>query len=524
MPTAPYLKEIHAAIPRLLSLFDTNEFSPSFGMGDRQYWGWKTTDFANATYQGAAHGLSILYYHDLLPDYLSRAACLDYIAMMFHGAKTITRRDGSLEEAFPYEGSYCVTALVAYDLLSALDFVEDLNKDEHLETIEPMIDYLIQSDEHHAFISNHLTTAAAALFKWVKLFPDHSHTQRAQDKAGALLERILSHQSDEGWYDEYGGADIGYQTLAVSYLCDILHGQNDNHVLRASLEKSSNFLQYFVHPDNSIGGAYAQRNTRVIYPDGIRFLGTDDAISAAITTKISQAVAKQHVVTLSAIDSPNFIPLFNSYCRAAALDATVKEAAKSDHSLPCEIKDSFIKEFSEAGLFIYSSEKFYSVISTKKAGVLYIYDRAQEITCWDYGALYQDSAKRLYGGQVSSDAAGFVFNDEDQTLRIKSPLERITYPYPDPYKFIVLRILNVTVMRFAALREVIKRLLVSLLIDKKSKAFGVTIREIKFGDEIQIHDTVESDLTLEACKINHPFYGIHMASQGYWQRGDTQKD
>ena len=42
---------------------------------------------------------------------------------MVQASRRLTRRDGSLEEAFPHEGSYCVTTLVAFDLLCTLELL-----------------------------------------------------------------------------------------------------------------------------------------------------------------------------------------------------------------------------------------------------------------------------------------------------------------------------------------------------------------------------------------------------------------
>ena len=36
-----------------------------------------------------------------------------------------------------------------------------------------------------------------------------------RDAARQRIEQVLSWQSDEGWFDEYGGADPGYQTLTL---------------------------------------------------------------------------------------------------------------------------------------------------------------------------------------------------------------------------------------------------------------------------------------------------------------------
>src|SRR5690606_11062920 len=121
------------------------------------------------------------------------------------------RRDGSFEEALPYEQSYCVTALAVYDNLCATMRLGTQRFD--VKSLERAIGFLVRRDETHGFISNHLATAVAALRRWDKLTGDAA----ARAKAGRLLDRILSNQSPEGWFVEYGGADPGYQTLCMSH-------------------------------------------------------------------------------------------------------------------------------------------------------------------------------------------------------------------------------------------------------------------------------------------------------------------
>ena len=54
----PYLKEVTNTLPRVLSLFDNDITSQSFGIGDRKFWSWGIIDFPNGTFQGAAHGIA----------------------------------------------------------------------------------------------------------------------------------------------------------------------------------------------------------------------------------------------------------------------------------------------------------------------------------------------------------------------------------------------------------------------------------------------------------------------------------
>lgn len=154
MEENPYLGLIRQTLPRLLALFDVDPTSNSYGMGDRYHWAWGLIDFGNGSYQGAAHGLARLWRAGLWPYPTKRGAFLRQIDALFRGAKRLTRKDGSLEEAFPNEGSFCVTALVAFDLLCAADLLKDEISQEMLvrwqATIRPMIGYLLYADETHA--------------------------------------------------------------------------------------------------------------------------------------------------------------------------------------------------------------------------------------------------------------------------------------------------------------------------------------------------------------------------------------
>ena len=174
----------------------------------------------------------------------------------------ITKKDGSMEEAFPNEGSYCVTALVAYDLLCTIELLNTkVNKKTILKwknIISPLIIFLKKHQENHAFISNHLATAAAALLRWYKIDND----REALAKSKEIINKIISKQSKEGWYLEYEGFDPGYQSLCTYYLSDIYQNYKSKK-LEKSLVSSINFIKYFVHPDGSFGGAYGSRSTRI---------------------------------------------------------------------------------------------------------------------------------------------------------------------------------------------------------------------------------------------------------------------
>lgn len=506
-----YLTQIRAALPRLVALFDEDSTGGSYGMGDRRHWAWALIDFANGTFQGAAGGLARLVAADLLPEPFTTAAAIRRIDAMFLAADRIRRRDGSLEEAFPYEGSYCVTALGAYDLLTAIELLGDRWDAERrramLAVVEPMIRFLERSDETHAIISNHLATAAAALVKWERL------TGETVPRAAELLDRILRHQSQEGWYCEYGGADPGYQSLCTYYLADVLRMIGDER-LEASLDASVRFVWHFAHPDGSFGGLYGSRNTRFYYPAGLEFLAGRFPEAAALAAEMRRSIAAERVVTLAAMDEPNLVPMFNAYCWAATLDAEASLAS----TLPCH-SEPFRRHWPGAGLLVDRGASHYTIVGTRKGGVFYHFsgDRCSAI---DGGLVCRDGRGRRFSTQNL--AAAEDANVTGDEIVVRATFQPVKRRLPTPLQFIMLRLLNVTVMRSMAIRERVKQLIVRLLISGSAAGRGSNERRIRLGPVASAEDETELPDGCERVPAATPFTAIHMASIGYWQAQDER--
>jgi hypothetical protein len=491
-----------------MALFDNDPLSASRGMGDRRHWAWCLMDFGNGTYQGAANGLATLLRHGLLPDGFDPERMEQRIGDLFRASLRLTRRDGSLEEAFPFEGSYCVTALVAYDLLTTVEQLGDTlpssSRDEYLGTISPMIGFLLRSDETHAMISNHLATAVAALCKW-QMLTGEAVVQRAE----ALVRKILKHQSEEGWFSEYGGFDPGYQSLCTYYLAEA-HRVQPELGLAEPILKSIRFLWHFAHPDGSFGGNYGSRNTRFFYPGGIESLAGMIPEAASLAAFMRESIRRKTVVTLAAIDEPNLVPTFNAYCQAAALPHHPASEILPIHD------DPFQRHFPEAGLFIDHGSDHHTIISTAKGGATYHFVEGRLEIC-DTGCAAKAGGK-IYATQSLQPDNKVKFNEQE--LVVECTYLPLLRKLPTPLQFILFRILNLSVLRLHAIREWIKQILVSLLITRKGKAIGTNRRTIRLGRDLNIHDATSLVESGKNLPINGAFSQIHMASQGYWQIQD----
>ncbi len=513
-----YLASLHRALPRLLSSFNFDPTSKLHGVGDRFHWGWKLIDFPNGTFQGAAHGLALLIDMDALPDTLTEKGLLTHINRMIRGLELITAANGSLDEALPNEASFCVTALVAADILAALDILETrLPPDERqlwLRAVNPLVDFLLSQDEHHGMISNHLASAALAVYRWHAVTGD----ERMAARGSMWVDRILRSQSTEGWFSEYGGADPGYQSWCTTQLAQL-------HLLRPDLElgeplsRSLAFLALAAHPDGSFGGSYGWRNTRFLLPGGVTLLADMDANAAALSAFAVDSISRSACVTLDCMDAGNLVPFFNDYA-LAAWGITKIAPTGTTRSLPYQSVRGRTC-YPEAGWLIDSGHSHYSIINMKRGGASAAFHHGARIAD-DPGVVVKDEDGHLYSSQLS--AADAIPNSPptENELCLSFSLQAVDRPQSGPFGFILLRIASLTLFRSLRLGNLIKRMLANFLINKRSSPAGRVTRCYRLGSGFSINDHIEGLNSPKPVANPRHFSAIHMASQGYWQRGDEE--
>ncbi|MEM1399988.1 MAG: hypothetical protein AAGF58_08905, partial [Pseudomonadota bacterium] len=493
---------------------------------DRQFWAWKLIDFPNGTFQGFANGLSSLLANEFIADTLPAEPLIHRIRDYISAIPTVTRRDGSLEEAFPFEKSFCVTALVAYDALRTLENLSSIKRQDVLpdpdKVIGPLIRFVVRADETHGLISNHLATAVAALARWHLLTGESA----AKAKAESLLDRILNNQSEEGWFREYDGADPGYQTLCVSYLADVTK-HLETPRLDQALEKSTSFLVHFVNGDGSFAGLYGSRGTRLYYPAGLEELAPKSPESEALAVVMRDQIQDHRTVPLTSIDAPNLSPVFNNYCQALAArhrrlsgnsEMTIEEARRH---IPAFAGQAQTKHYPSAGLIVDSGPSHHTVVSTAKGGMIH-HAKGGTTVHADWAFLARDKTGRFWSTQHQTNDNQVQFEEDKGLVTVQAEIRSVSSLVPTPVRFVLLRLLNLTVMRLPAANEIVKRLLVRLLITGKGKPAGHVTREIRLGEEPRFNDQVSARIDLRPLSSDRPYCVIHMASQGYWQIQDAE--
>jgi hypothetical protein len=211
---------------------------------------------------------------------LALAYALPIPGNRFHGQETIRRwaiagmhfaartahRDGSCDDYFPFERAVGASA---FSLLGALESARLLgHRDDVLDRFFRRRAAWLAQHREAGRLANHEALTALCLRR-ASTWLDDRRLSAASDRR---LERLLSWQDPEGWFQEYDGADLGYQTLTIWALAE-MHREAPRPATAHALEAAVGFAAAFIHPDGSWGGEYGSRNTYAFYPAGFEIAG-----------------------------------------------------------------------------------------------------------------------------------------------------------------------------------------------------------------------------------------------------------
>jgi len=487
VPGTPYRQIVLSAVPTLLSSQDRDPASPTFGCFDRQYWAWANKDFANADLQRGVYILARLYrWQDDDNPYFDNEHVRSWIEAGIEFLCRIQHGNGAFDQWYPLERSVGTTGFVTGPVVDALELLgDDMSgalRSRACEMLRRAGRLLLTQGEGHGFISNHQAGAALSLYRLYELLGD----DRYKDRSSELIDAVARHQSEEGWFCEYDGADPGYETLGIAYLASLWQ-RSGNPRLFEMLQRSVDFLRYFIHPNGTLGGEYGSRSTELYYPSGIEALAPRCAEARSIATDLRQRVGQGRLTDVANCDVPNFVPLLSSYV-SAMIDATHLEPAPS---LPCAA-EPFTRHFVKAGLYVRKTTSYYSVVGLSKGGTLRLHD-SQGGNC-----IHIDAGLVALSDRGPERSTQILEHDRrctvtDTILSVDAPFyvcsgwRRMT-----PVDFTGLRLFTHSIGRWGALGEWLKRFLARRLISGRKRTDLTLTRTIEFQQEcVTVKDRIE---------------------------------
>lgn len=442
-----YLDVALAAVPRLLASVDRNSFGPTYGCCDRQFWHYRTAAFPSEMYQEAALPLAIAYARRLPGNrwYGEARLAETVVATMRFSART-AHADGSADDYYPFERAL---GAVVFSLQAQAEAYRLLGLDdgELLRFFRRRAAWVADHGESGR-LTNHHALAALGLWRVAKLTDDDALQQAAVRR----VEQVVAWQSPEGWFDEYGGADPGYQTVTIDCLAK-LHREPEFAFLAESLRRATSFARAFLHLDESYGGEYGSRGTRHFYPHGFELAAEADTAAADLADGYLQALAAGTAAEFA--DDRMYVhpiaSLFDAYT-----DWSPSRPATSHENGTTMV----LRHFPRAGLAVHRDEATEVIVSTARGGAFHWRRRVGErnVTHVDAGLVAECIDGRTAVSQTHDVAQPVeVRSTERLDVAVSRPLSWVRFERAAPWKQALLHVGMTTVGRWA--RETVRRLL-----------------------------------------------------------------
>jgi hypothetical protein len=522
-PTSPrdsrlrrwYLEAALAEIPRLLGAVDRNPYRPTYGCLDRQYWHYRTASFPSEMYQEGVLPLAMAftmkvpgnrwYHHE-------RIRQLAVAALEFN--RLASHRDGSCDDYYPFERALGAAVFSLQAAARAYQLLE-LDEPQLLAWLRRRADWIMRSDESGR-LTNHQALAALGLLRVAELTGDAKY----REAADARVDRVLQWQDEEGWFEEYGGADPGYQTVTIDCLAEYrkLTGQTR---LDEPLRRAVAFARLFLHPDNSYAGPYGSRGTLHFYPHGMELLAPENAEAAELADGLLRSLAAG---THARLDDDRLF----MHRLASLIDAYVDWSPTTPAaSAPAEA--SPIRYLPHAQILIRRADWRHTVISAARGGLFkHFLTSASPVT--DAGLIVETQRGRVAVSQWHDRSRQVEILESDSSciggLVTSGPLHWTRPQTATPLKQAMLHVGMCSVGRWC--RTLVRRLLQRRLITGRRPCPIRLTRKFEFlaqreafgGPSLRVTDTIE--LTSRRIRVRRMAFGTdhesaYVAASGLYQ-------
>ena len=254
-----FLEKVLGLIPRYIGFLDRDNSSESYGCFDRYYWLYRQKDFPNVRFQECIYLFALVYSYDFPGNkYYNNNNLLEWakagIKYLFN---CVNKRDGSFDELYPNERSFCGTSFTTYliteaALLLKIDIPNNAQNTGH---------WLLRNNNTE--LINQMTASIMALYNLHLITNNSIYLDGAKEK----LEKILDLQNIKGYYPEYGGYDLGYLSIQLSCLGKYYKKTNDPVIYKSAL-KAVKFAEQEIDENGLFDYHDSSRQTQFLYPYG----------------------------------------------------------------------------------------------------------------------------------------------------------------------------------------------------------------------------------------------------------------
>ncbi len=500
-----FAREALAQIPKILTLLDRNAHSPTYGCFDRNFWHYKIIDFPSGMSQEFVWPLALALTCDAPENpFFQRQVLREWIEAGILFAARSAHPDGACDDYFPFEKA---GGAAAFSLLACVESYTllGLSSEEMLRFFHLRATWLARHHESGR-LTNHQALIVLCLEKVGRLLST-TVWDKAKEKR---LNRVLKWQDDEGWFQEYEGADPGYHTLTIGLLAQIYELLPSDEI-KVALEKAVAFAAEFVHPDGSFGGEYTSRNTYNFFPHGFELVARwlpsataiNDQILKGLQNGLAPCFADDHII---GHHTWSYLLAWKNF---AAQRAAIKRPADS-------------KIFKNAGLLIERGKGRELYLALNKGGALKFF-RDQKLVASDtHLSLLVKDGKKLRNA-VGHLVGKYNIRAEADEITISGKLGWAKTKQMTTFNLMVLRLIMFCGGRFFP--NLVRKLLQGILITGKKSAPFSFERKITWGDaQLRVIDTLKAKTWehVEAAGIGAAQTSIYVVMSRTFQAGQMQ--
>jgi hypothetical protein len=513
-PRAPSLRSLYltaalADVPRLLGAIDRNPYRDTYGSFDRQFWHYRTSAFPSEMYQEGVLPLAMAYSLPLPGNRWHRQPRVRELAIAtLRFSARSCHADGSCDDYYPFERALgaavfsLAAAARAYELL-------ELDDAQIVRWFRLRCDWIMSHDESGR-LANHHALAALGLLRVARLLGDRRYREAADDR----LLRVLGWQNAEGWFEEYGGADPGYQTVTIDCLAKYRQVAADVR-LDEPLRRAVDFARHFLQPDGSYGGVCGSRGTHHFYPHGMELLAAEDPNAADMADGFLQSLAAG---TRAYFSDDRLVAHYTANFLEAYLDWSPNRPP------PLPANEDAAAWFPQAGLLVRQIGHARTTVSTSRGGVFTHFAAGRPMVA-DAGLIAAIADGRIAVSQTH-DRNRPVERSGQDVLTVRCPLHRCRFETATVGKQALLHLAMSLVGRF--LRTLVRRLLQRRLITGRQAVPIRLTRRFEWlhpggaGNELSLRvvDTIE--LTDPTLRVRRMAFGsdhqsAYVAATGVYQ-------
>lgn len=511
-----YADRALAQIPRLLSLQDRNEFSPTHGCFHREYWLCRSVDFPSAIAQFGAHSLALAYTTPF-PDnpYLGSPKILFWALAGMEFWTRIQHSDGSFDEFYPNERGWAgPTGFLVYAICDSLRLL-----DGHLppgladrlrESVYRAARFLARYDEP-GVLANHHAMAILPIYEAYALLGDRRLLAGFHER----LDDFLRHCDEEGWCLEYDGADPGYLSATISFLGKLRKIYADERI-DGVIRRAIDFCSHFVFPDGHFGGSLGSRQTLHFYPHGFELAAPRVPMAGAVAERMLSALRRGRLVPPEIQEDRYFL-----YRIPELLQSWIDWRPRPDPlpPLPCD-GPPFTRSWPRARMQIRRTPEAYIAVNLAKGGVLKVcgVGEAPKVLASDCGIL----AERADGRVVTSqwiDPNRAIRWDENEFV-VEGSLHFMVTKAFTPWRMILFRLFLLSAGWSAWLAYRIKGGIRRLLMTRSGASPSRFRRAIRFeSGRVIVTDRIERGRgpRFERVRIGDDFSVRYVPQSRYFQ-------